>query len=322
VSEDEAPEGPPATPKEHATGGLIDCRRCGALNEPGFGSCIRCGEALRRARASAIVARKRPSHKPQITAKLDPSGRFSGSRLPATKFFLGLTLLVYGGQLISVLEREAWGSLLMGANIVDDLRFGAMLINPAIDMVAPMTVLETEPWRTLSSVFVHFGFIHFAVNMFALVQLARLAEPAIGSVRFVIAYVTSGVAGFALTVVYVGYTGDTTFTAGASGAIFGVMGVILGFLVRRRDPRWKTWAVQAVFYSLLFGVMLKANNAAHVGGLIFGAVLGALFAPGAPKPATRWQEALAIACLAACVISLVLAQLSPLWRIAESQISG
>jgi len=256
------------------------------------------------------------AHDPQ------PAKRWSGRNLLATKFFLGLTFLVFGGQAIAAINQKAWGALIMGANVVDDLRFGAMLLNSQIDIVTPQAVLETEPWRMLSSVFVHFGLIHFAVNMAALVQLARLAEPAIGSVRFAIVYVISGVAGFALSLAYFAHTGTNTLTAGASGAIFGVMGLILGFLVRRRDPRWKTWAVQAVFYSLLFGVMLKANNTAHIGGLLVGAAFGALFAPGAPKPATRWQEALALVCIAASILALALAQLSPVWEIAQQSISG
>jgi membrane associated rhomboid family serine protease len=205
----------------------------------------------------------------------------------------------------------------MGANLIDDLRYGAMLLYPGDPLVDPMRVLREEPWRLLSSCFVHFGFVHFAMNMAALVQLARLAEPAISAARFTIAYVVTGTLGFGFSLSYALVFPQQMLTAGASGAIFGVMGVILGFLVRRRDPRWKVWARNAVFYSLLFGFVIRANNAAHIGGLLVGAVFGALFAPGAPKPASRLQVVLAGLCLAACVASLVLAQQSELWRAAE-----
>jgi rhomboid protease GluP len=72
--------------------------------------------------------------------------------------------------------------------------------------------------------------------------------------------------------------------AGASGAIFGVAGAFLSFLLLKKAPispefakrRLKSVAV-FIFYNLFFGaVALRVNNAAHVGGLIAGLILGAV----------------------------------------------
>jgi hypothetical protein len=72
--------------------------------------------------------------------------------------------------------------------------------------------------------------------------------------------------------------------AGASGAIFGVAGAFFSFLLFKKAPispefakrRLKTVAV-FIFYNLFFGaVALRVNNAAHVGGLIAGLILGAV----------------------------------------------
>ena len=265
----------------------------------------------------ATAPRTRPPARRFDDKRLWLFGRFDPHKLPATKAIIALTLLIFGAQVMSAIAREQFQSLLLGANPVDDLRFGTLYLVPGDPVVDPMVVLSTEPWRLLTACFVHFGIIHFGLNMAALVQLARLAEPAIGSARFIIAYVVTGILGFACTVAHVVLFPHATFTAGASGAVFGVMGVILGFLVRRRDPRWKTWAMQAVFYSLLFGFIIRANNSAHIGGLLVGAAFGALFAPGAPKPAASWQTWLAGASLLACVVSLGLAQLSPLPELLE-----
>jgi hypothetical protein len=108
-------------------------------------------------------------------------------------------------------------------------------------------------------------------------------------------------------------------TAGASGAVFGIMGLILGWLIRSRDPRWKQFARQAVFYSLLFGVLVRANNAAHIGGLVAGIAFGLVYA-GAGGRRTRAEPLVNVAgavSLLACVAALVLAQRSPLWREVE-----
>ncbi|MBI4705586.1 MAG: rhomboid family intramembrane serine protease [Deltaproteobacteria bacterium] len=135
---------------------------------------------------------------------------------------------------------------------------------------------------------------------------------------------TTGLVGFATTAIYhVSLVPQPTLTAGASGAIFGLMGMILGLLLKRRDPRWKTWALQGVLLSVLFGFAMRvANNSAHLGGLAAGIVLGVLFAPGAPQPARGWQAALAAVSALACLLSLVLAQLSPLWKMLAQQASG
>ena len=76
-----------------------------------------------------------------------------------------------------------------------------------------------------TSVFVHFGVIHLLMNLWALVSLARIAEPMLGAARFMIAYVVTGIFGFAVTIAWGTMFGqEVGLTAGASGAVFGVMG--------------------------------------------------------------------------------------------------
>lgn len=275
------------------------CARCGALNGADFDRCIRCGAALS---ALAVGAER-------VSGGL---GRFiDGQRLLATKVLLGLTTLIFAGQLSATLAHRADpGLLLWGGREADLLRYGAIKVG---DGVPPFD----EPFRLLSACFVHFGLIHFGMNMLGLVNLARIAEPAIGAARFVITYVLTGIIGFAASVWW--YTMDAELldrgvrTAGASGAIFGIMGLILGILIRRRDPRWKSFAVQAVFYGLLFGFMISANNAAHVGGLVAGIAFGLVYGGlhGGRRRAEPLVNVIAALCLLACVASLALAQRSP-----------
>jgi membrane associated rhomboid family serine protease len=189
-------------------------------------------------------------------------------------------------------------------------------------MLIHLPLVAAEPWRLLSACFVHYGLIHVGMNMLALVHLSRLAEPAVGSVRLLIAYVVSGVLGFATTLAYGALSGAALAgsTAGASGAIFGLMGLVLGFLLRRRDPRWKAWLGQAVMFSLLFGfAMPGVNNSAHVGGLAVGLLFGLGFAKGAPRPSARWQRVLAALLVVAVLGSLVLALRSPLPELLRAQ---
>jgi rhomboid protease GluP len=93
-------------------------------------------------------------------------------------------------------------------------------------------------------------------------------------------------------------------------------------LLRRGDPRWKAWATQAVLFGLMFGFAVQvANNAAHIGGVVLGVACGLWLGAGQRRPPARWQVALAGLGMAGSVVSLVLAQLSPLWRLVEEALA-
>lgn len=266
------------------------CPRCGALNGENFDRCIRCGALF-----SALAAQ---------AGRV--GNRLNGQNLLATKILIGLTCLIFAAQLRAALARGEDVPVLPGGDhVADAIRVGSLLILPGQPF---------EPWRLLSAVFVHFGIIHFGMNMLALTNLARIAEPATGSARFTIAYVITGIIGFGASVAWSAFVDrQVIHTAGASGAIFGVMGLILGVLIRRRDPRWKQFALKAVLYSLLFGLMIRANNAAHLGGLLAGIGFGLLFAGPRRQRLEFAVNVAAVASLIACVVALALAQMSPLW---------
>lgn len=251
----------------------------------------------------------------------------------ATQIILGLTSLTFAGQFMAAYARskDIERALVRSGHEADLLRFGAMKMDPAL--------VAAEPWVMLSCVFVHFGIIHFGLNMLGFWSFARAAEPAIGSARLLLAYVAAGLAGSAATLALAASEGTgvlgvihglllarrgvsvVPMTAGASGAVFGVMGLMLGWMLRRRDSRWKTFAVEAVLFGVLFGFAANAmpgsiiavNNAAHLGGLACGIVFGLVYA-GRGRKAPAWlMNALAALCLLACLASLLLTQLSPTW---------
>ncbi len=283
--------------------GAAACPACGALNDAEFGRCIRCGLSPAQA---ARTAASRAAGVDDRRAGVAVDAR----SLWGAKVIGGLTFLVFAAQFWAMRSHGAEAALLTGGERGSIIRFGGLEVRP--DLVAH------EPWRLLSAVFVHFGILHFGMNMLGLMNLARFVEPAIGSARFTIAYVLTGIAGFATTM---GYAilfggGGASLTAGASGAVFGVMGLALGFLIRRRDPQWKRFAIEAVLFSVLIGFTINAanagilvNNSAHLGGLVTGTLLGAIFAgeKRAPDAVVNVGAGLSIA---ACLAALLLAQLS------------
>jgi len=294
----------------------VACTNCGALNGADFGRCVRCNQPLSGATLADSATRRLPARRPATGRTLYSErlfGRWPSTSLPAAKLILALNAAVFAVHLlISFRHAPGLDVLLKGGTPLEAFRFGALPVGKFVG-VAPLDayLMRAEPWRLLSACFVHYGALHFGMNMLGLVYLARLSEPAIGSVRFIIVYVVSGIVGFASTVLWFLLFPSALWTAGASGAVFGLMGMILGFLWRRRDARWKTWLGQVVVYSLGFTLLLPSvNNSAHIGGLLSGVALGALFAPDAPQAPRSWQRWLAGVCVLAIVLSLVAVQRS------------
>jgi rhomboid protease GluP len=151
-----------------------------------------------------------------------------------------------------------------------------------------------EPWRLLTACFLHFGIIHIAVNMMSLRYLGMQIEPLLGSWRFVVAYLATGLTGSLASL----WWHDVAVSAGASGAIFGIEGVLLGLVMtnlftdQTRGALLKS-TLSVVGVNLLIGFGIGADNAAHIGGLLGGLVAAMAFYPGIRSelgwPAPRWM---------------------------------
>src|ERR1035438_5920275 len=167
-----------------------------------------------------------------------------------------------------------------------------MLSNPSgPDLVrwganfGPLTV-SGQWWRLLTCVFLHGGLLHIAFNMWCLWNLGRLAESIYGHWTFAVVYLICGVGSSLASV----WWNPSVLSMGASGAIFGIAGALIAsfYLGEFSLPRAAvsgTMRSVAVFvgYNLVFGaVIARTDNAAHVGGLLMGLILGALIAKVAP----------------------------------------
>jgi rhomboid protease GluP len=156
-----------------------------------------------------------------------------------------------------------------------------------------------EPWRLLASAFIHFGVIHIAMNMFALHNGGALTEELYGNARFAVIYLLAALAGSVVS----GWWDPSRNSAGASGAVFGVYGALLAYIARYPHAipadllkSVRSGAILLCVYSLAAGAVVKfIDNAAHVGGLLGGAVSGYLLArpfdPAARAVAKPWQVA-------------------------------
>jgi membrane associated rhomboid family serine protease len=141
-----------------------------------------------------------------------------------------------------------------------------------------------EPWRLLTSMFMHASASHLFLNMLALYFFGGVAEKGLGQKRFALIYFMSGIAGSLLY----GFTSAVP-AVGASGCIFGVMGAAMflkpGHLIKLYIiplPLGFIAFLYALSQVAIAAVPLETSGvayAAHVGGIVTGAVLAFYFEP-------------------------------------------
>ncbi|MEV1128596.1 rhomboid family intramembrane serine protease [Agromyces sp. NPDC049794] len=161
-----------------------------------------------------------------------------------------------------------------------------------------------EPWRMLTSVFVHSTqlLFHVLLNMYILWIFGQLLEGLLGRWRFLALYLIAGFAGS----VGVLWLGDPrTAVVGASGAVFGLMGAFL--VIQRRLGGQSTQLFILLGINLVIGFIPGLNIAwqAHLGGLVAGALIGLI----SVETRKRSQQALQVWLLVALVAVLVVLSL-------------
>ncbi|MFA5971180.1 MAG: rhomboid family intramembrane serine protease [Lentimicrobiaceae bacterium] len=148
----------------------------------------------------------------------------------------------------------------------------------------PLT-MEGEWWRLITNCFLHIGIFHLLMNMYALLYIGVLLEPLLGRTRFISAYLLTGITASIASL----WWHDLIISAGASGAIFGMYGVFLAMLTTNlieKTTRKALLTSIAIFvgYNLIYGLKGGIDNAAHIGGLIGGIIIGYAFIPSLKKP--------------------------------------
>jgi rhomboid protease GluP len=172
-------------------------------------------------------------------------------------------------------------------------------------------VIEGEVWRLVSAQFLHGDLLHLLTNLWVLFNVGRLACKLYGTAAFLFLYLASGVCGFVASIAW----NPGAVAVGASGAIFGVFGALFAFMSRQRAQMpamilRAQWLSTLVFagYSLVFGFLQPGiDNAAHVGGLASGFVLGWILAAPLSREARARRSASKFAAASLWVIGLAAA---------------
>lgn len=143
----------------------------------------------------------------------------------------------------------------------------------------PLT-LTGDWWRTITCNFIHIGLIHIVMNMYALLYIGGYLEQLIGGRRLLVSYLLTGLfAALSSLMIH-----PETISAGASGSIFGLYGIFLAFLIfhQRIEKGQRKSLLYSIGFFVIYNLMIGAreegiDNAAHVGGLVSGLLLGGVY---------------------------------------------
>jgi membrane associated rhomboid family serine protease len=291
----------PDTPAEPRTSGLavefcyrhpdratgVHCTRCG---KPICTDCMR----------PAAVGYQCPDDLQEAAKSMPRSRRVLalGTPGPVTRALIAINVAVYVGELLT------------GGRLGLDFSsaFSSSLV--ARGGLQPLEIaIHGEYYRLFTSMFLHGGLLHLALNMWVLWILGSMVEPALGSARFAAVYFVSGLMGAAASY-WLGSPSE--LGVGASGAIFGLLGAWAAFAYRRRDTAFGRAQLQQALFWIALNFVLGfsvggIDNFAHLGGLIGGAIAGAAaegFGPPSMRPVTRVAGLVGLVVVAVAIIAL------------------
>lgn len=239
---------------------MANCRQCGA-ELPSFSF----GEASPYCKTCRSQLASQPEPKPVEDPALPAPRSINAKPALATYVLLAINIVIF---------------IVMVAS-------GVSLISPQTDQVlhwgadyGPYT-FGGQYWRLITAMFLHFGIIHLAGNMWCLWSLGQLTEKLLGSLSVLGLYLLTGIGASLLSLSW----DPMRIGAGASGAIFGIAGALIsvvyfGQLGLHPEGRRKLlgYVVRFAFINLIFGLQAHIDNMAHLGGLVTGLLMGVFLA--------------------------------------------
>jgi membrane associated rhomboid family serine protease len=217
-------------------------------------SCSECGRPICTDCVTyAPVGLRCPDHsgKPQGTAKVAAAVGARGDDL--------LTRALIAVNVAFFLAEMATGAALSN--------FGSSSLISHLALYGP-NVAHGQAYRIVTSGFLHYGFIHLGMNMYALYILGGSLERIMGRWRFAVVYGVSLVAGSAGALL----VNPCALTAGASGAIFGLFGAAL--VLERQRVIAAQGLMGIILINVIFSVVVPGISlGGHLGGFAGGALV-------------------------------------------------
>ena len=182
-----------------------------------------------------------------------------------------ITPLILYGLVLMYLKMAFGGYGFISFKGADLIKFGANY--------TPLTE-NGEWWRLFTCLFLHGNLMHLIFNISGLVFVSFILEPFLGHVKYLILFVVTGILASLTSL----YWHDTILSIGASGAIFGLYGAFISLMLTKSITDemggfFLTFSLIFIGVNLLFGLSGGIDNAAHIGGLLSGFLIGLIYYP-------------------------------------------
>jgi membrane associated rhomboid family serine protease len=172
-------------------------------------------------------------------------------------------------------------------------------------------VWHGEAWRLLTACLMHASFMHFWMNFLALLYFARIIEERLHRAYVPLVFLVAGFCGSVFSL----FLYPHTTSVGASGGLMGLLGFITmdAYLFQARYSKKYLWRLgRTIFLIAVVGTVGFAfiDNAAHLGGLCGGLLLGRIALRESDSREDALKRALAISkqgFLALIVLALIAA---------------
>lgn len=233
-------------------------------------------------------------------------GETANADLSATKILIAVNLICF---ILMVAQ-----GMLAGLGFSAVMRPSSYLLIHTGAQYWPLVLVENEWWRCITYAFAHGGLIHIAFNMVVLYQVGPLIEEEIGTIRFITLYVLT-----ALTATLLGFLWQAFYlkqwvpVVGASGSLFGLIGFAITYYHRIGGPvahNYRNFMFRWAVIAFVFGFLVGADNAGHLGGALGGALLGLVLPLGVRgrqvmKPLFNTLGAISVIVTAASLLIMV-----------------
>jgi rhomboid protease GluP len=171
------------------------------------------------------------------------------------------------------------------------------------------SIFQGQWWRLVMPIFLHGSMIHILFNSLVLADLGTSLENTYGSPRYFFFYLMTGIFSFVVSTVWNVYRyGGFGISIGASGSLMGLMGMTIAITQRRGGTYMRMMRQQLirwVLYIFVLGMFMATDNAAHLGGLAAGYVIGHVAADREPLNAREraWAHRMGLAAITIAVAS-------------------
>jgi membrane associated rhomboid family serine protease len=237
-----------------------------------------------------------------------PGRQIAAATLRSTAVTKVLLVAIGIGYLWELVVAGGPGSLFDGPGAEALIDAGA-LVPYSEGTIAQLTggIVGGQWWRLLSSMFLHAGLIHLALNAYVLWIFGTEIEREIGRLStlavFLVTGIFAGATSFALATGFI-------VAVGASGAIFGLVGAFIAYNYRRRQhvlaQARLRGAVTMLAINLIIGFSIPSIDwRAHLGGLVAGLVAGFAVDPSRPDAVRRVFSVAGLGVLLVVAIALV-----------------